>query len=488
MEFEKMYFDVEPSYIIDHHCCSLETALPFQNNHLSFQDYVSNDIVSTENFLEMETDIKDFDSIAKNCALDHENVVHKRLLPCQEIQETMDILAAEQSHLKDIQDELMEESSLTDLLLMGAEAIEAGNVRFASLVALRLKDILSDQENGDNPMDRLALYFTQGLLDKSLAPPELPEDPVSQQTNAITAFQMVQELSPYVKFAHFTANQAILEAAEGLQEIHVIDFDVMEGIQWPSLMVDLAAREDASLRITAIVGDKRSSCNIQQTGFRLQDFANSINLSFSFDQVLVTKEEDFEEIKVGHTLIANCMINQLHMPCRESSLVKTFFNGLRKLSPKILVLVQEELFSFSKAPSTSFAEFFCEALDHYTALSDSLRSGFCGGYKLALKIIEREFLRKRILDSVKHFPCGIMGNESNMLPDYPSMNGFRPIPMSSCNVTQAKHLISLFNGGYWVQNEHCKLTLCWKSRPLTTASIWVPTASSKTSLARSTYF
>lgn len=254
--------------------------------------------------------------------------------PVEISKETMDFLAAEQSHLKDIQDELMEESSLTGLLLMGAEAIEAGNVRLASIVAPRLKDILSDQENGDNPMDRLALYFTQGLLDKSLTAPEHPENPVSRQTNAISAFQMLQELSPYVKFAHFTANQAILEATEGHREIHVIDFDFMEGIQWPSLMVDLAAREDASLRITAIVGDKGSSCNIQQTGFRLQDFANSINLSFSSDQVLIKKEEDFEEIKVGHTLIANCMINQLHMPHRESSLVETFFNGFEETVPK----------------------------------------------------------------------------------------------------------------------------------------------------------
>lgn len=495
MEFEKIYFQVEPSYTMNHHFheCDLETAFPYPSNHqiippYSMQNFVSNDFF-LENFLEMETNLMEFDFKDKDSGADRANVLEKRLLPSQEIQETVDNLTGGQSQLKDIQDELMEESSLTDLLLMGAEAIEAGNLRFASTVATRLNDILSDQENGDNPLDRLALYFTQGLLHKSLNAPELVEDPVARQTNTLSAFQMLLELSPYVKFAHFTANQAILEATEGQQEIHVIDFDIMEGIQWPSLMVDLAGREDASLRITAIVVHKRSSSNIQQTGYRLKEFADSINLSFSFDQILITKEEDFQEIKVGNTLIANCMINQLHMPQRGSSLVKIFFNGLRKLSPKIVVLVQEELFNFSRLPTMSFVEFFCEALHHYTALSDSLISGFCKGYKLALRVIEKEFLRKRILDSVKQYPCGIKGDQRKLWRDeYPSMNGFGPIPMSSCNVTQAKHLMILFNGGYWVQNEHCKLALCWKSRPLVTASILVPTASRQTSLARSTSF
>ncbi|KAM1052475.1 hypothetical protein ACFX13_000059 [Malus domestica] len=108
-----------------------------------------------------------------------------------------------------IQVELLEESSLTELLFTGAEAVEAE----------------------DRP---LALYIISKL--KTV---------------------MLQELSPYLKFVHFTANQVILEATHGVNEIHVIDFDIMEGSQWPSLMVDLATKGGpaASLRVIAFTVD-----------------------------------------------------------------------------------------------------------------------------------------------------------------------------------------------------------------------------------------
>lgn len=370
---------------------------------------------------------------------------------------------------------------------MGAEAVESGNLHFASIIAMRLKKILSDQENyEDNTVNRLASYFTQGLLQKCSDASSSSSS--ANQTNYYNAmsstFQiLLQELSPYVKFAHFTANQAILEVThgEGQQDIHVLDFDIMEGMQWPSLMVDLiTSRQDASLRITAIFADKGSSASVQKTGFRLQEFASSINLPFFFDQILFTIEDDLEQIKpeARRTLIANiCMVNQLHVPLRGNLQLKTFLNGLRKLSPKAVVLAEEELFNMCRAPLMSFVEFSSEAFQHYSAMSDSLLSGFSKGYKSAQRLVEKEFLSRRILDCLKVFPSA--KEKRNLWKEnYPSMNGFTPIPMSSYNVTQAKHLISLFDGGYWVQHEQCRLTLWWKSRPLTTASVWVPTATS----------
>ncbi|XP_019177211.1 PREDICTED: nodulation-signaling pathway 2 protein-like [Ipomoea nil] len=450
-------------------------------------DY-SND-VDIQECLQLETDIMDLDFIDEDAVFSQNSREQETAVTPTGEAGACGFLTPENcsSHLRTIQEEgLMEETktSLIDLLLMGAQAVQAGNRDLASIIVLKLNNLhLSGEEEESGHLERLSLYFTQGLVFKTMNYGEQ-----KWQEGSMSAFQMLQEISPYIKFAHFTANQAILEATQNQKEVHIIDFDIMEGIQWPPLMAELADRENASLRITAMVAETQSWAHTQQTGKRLHEFANSINLSFAFDQILLTKEQDLEQIQsLGNHPIANLMIHQLHMPHRENPLIKIFLNGLR--NPQMIIMVEEELFKISRTPSMSFVEFFREAIHHYTSLSDSLQGGFCGGYKLAQRVIEKEFLGPRIMDSVSKFPSGKRERQTWSQGVY-SLKGFKPVPMSSCNVSQAKYLVSLFNGGFWVQHEHCRLALCWKSRPLITASIWVPTTSSisHSSLSRSTSF
>ncbi|XP_028802011.1 DELLA protein GAI-like [Neltuma alba] len=62
------------------------------------------------------------------------------------------------------------------------------------------------------------------------------------------------ESYPYLKFAHFTANQAILEAFPTADRVHVIDFELRQGMQWPALMQALALQPNGPLtfRLTGI--------------------------------------------------------------------------------------------------------------------------------------------------------------------------------------------------------------------------------------------
>ncbi|KAK7399408.1 hypothetical protein VNO78_10590 [Psophocarpus tetragonolobus] len=476
MDYEQFDYSICSPYMNQLHVCSSENAFPFQTEDVLSPNIILDEMFnqeSIEELLQQHTTNQDFGFMNhNNTIVDLETESCHGLAP--DAEENVHVSMEEgDSSLKGVQAEQMKETSLADLLLTGAEAVEAQNWALASHIIEKL-NISSSMENGDGLLNRLALFFTRALYYKSTNAPEMLQfGAVSTHTNAFCVLQVLQELSPYMKFAHFTANQAILEATEGAENVHIIDFDVMEGIQWPPLMVDLAMRKSStSLRVTAITVDHRRAASVQQTGRRLKEFAASINFPFMFDQIMMAREENFQGIEVGKTLIVNCMIHQW-MPNRKFSLVKAFLDGISKLSPRLVVLVEEELFNFARLKSMSFVEFFCEALHHYTALCDSLASSLWGSHKMELTLIENEVLGLRILDSVGQFPCD---RKERMVWEegFYSLKGFKRVPMSTCNISQAKFLVSLFGGGYWVQFENGRLALCWKSRPLTVASIWVP--------------
>ncbi|CAJ1937883.1 unnamed protein product [Sphenostylis stenocarpa] len=475
MDYEQFDYSFGSPYMNQLHECCFENAFPFQTEDILTPNIILDEIFdqdSMEDLLLEDTNNQDIGFLNHNDPPETEFCHGFAPSPEENVHDSVE---EGDSYLKEIQAELMEETSLVDLLLTGAEAVEAHNWALASDIIEKLNNA-SSLRNGDGLLNRLVFFFTQGLYYKSTNAPELLQhSAVSTHTNAFCVFQVLQELSPYVKFAHFTANQAILEATEGVENVHIIDFDIMEGIQWPPLMVDFAMRKGTtSLRITAITVDQRGTASAQQTGRRLKEFAASINFPFMFDQITMAREEDFQGIELGQTLIVNCMMHQW-MPNRSFSLVKTFLDGVTKLSPRLVVLVEEELFNFPRLKSMSFVEFFCEALHHYTALCDSLSSSLSGSHKMGLSMIEKEILGLRILDSVRQFPCE--RKERKVWEEgFYSLKGFKRVPMSTCNMSQAKFLVSLFGGGYWVQFEKGRLALCWKSRPLTVASIWLPMA------------
>lgn len=362
-------------------------------------------------------------------------------------------------------------STLVDLLLAGAGAVEASKWPLASSIISRISAILSSIEGEYTPFSDIVFYLTQGLHCKCQNAPQLNlfDEFVPSHKQSMYVFHMLQELSPYMKFSQFVANQAILEAIQGEHEVHVIDFDITEGIQWPPLMSDLAQLK-VSFRITAIISDIHTADIIKQTGRRLTEFAESVNLTFRFDQLLLQEEGDLNVIDVGQAVIANCMVHQLHMTTRKFSLVGTFLKGVSKLSPKVVTLVEEDLFNFSKVSSLSLVEFFSEVIQHFTAFSDSLVHNFSSkGFRL----FEKDIMGLRILDCVKSFP---FNQEQKLLWKqwFSSFKGFKPIPVSADNITQAKLLVGLYGTSYWVEQKNCRLSLYWETRPLVTATIWRP--------------
>jgi hypothetical protein len=109
-----------------------------------------------------------------------------------------------------------------------------------------------------NGLQRMAYYFMEALVARlsgtggqlyaavcSNGPP-----PVM----LLKAYRLYVDNLPYTKINHLFSNTTILDAFEGASCVHVIDYGIGNGVQWPCLIQDLATRPGGPphLRITGI--------------------------------------------------------------------------------------------------------------------------------------------------------------------------------------------------------------------------------------------
>nr|CAD1827989.1 unnamed protein product [Ananas comosus var. bracteatus] len=145
---------------------------------------------------------------------------------------------------------------------------------------------------GSSP-ERVAAYFADALGARILSSYLGVYSPLihhhkplvtSHHNRIFNAFQVYNSISPLVKFSHFTSNQAIFQALDGEERVHIIDLDIMQGLQWPGLFQILASRP-LKLRSLRITGLGSSLELLEATGRRLSDFAAALGLPFEFQPV-----------------------------------------------------------------------------------------------------------------------------------------------------------------------------------------------------------
>ncbi|XP_028061380.1 SCARECROW-LIKE protein 7-like [Camellia sinensis] len=108
--------------------------------------------------------------------------------------------------------------------------------------------------------------------------------------NFEAAFKAFYQIFPYGRFAHFTANLAILEAIpDDAETVHIVDFNMREGIQWPP-MIEAVARLQKALKLTSIKtrddsGDAPVHWSFEKTKRQLCDRARSSGLNLKVEEV-----------------------------------------------------------------------------------------------------------------------------------------------------------------------------------------------------------
>ncbi|CAM6084197.1 unnamed protein product [Calypogeia fissa] len=364
---------------------------------------------------------------------------------------------------------------LVHLLLKCADATAQRNVKSAARI---LGELYQGASLYGDSMQRVAAYFAEGLAARIVSKESpmysnLMVQPSTEQY--CSAFTTLYKVAPYFQFAHFTANQAILEAVEGHQFVHVVDLDIMQGFQWPCLIQALAARKGGppQLRITGV--GKHANV-VRETGRRLTSFAASFGVPFEFQSVI---EEQLENLtpemlapRFGEVLAVNSVL-QLHRllnPTSGENLHRFMHSLCRRLKPAVVTVVEQE--ANHNAPS--FLGRFMEALHYYAAVFDSLDASLPQQSEERVKV-EQLFFAQQIKNIVVSD-----GNERverhetfDLWQQRMEMAGFYQVPLSAHAVSQAKLLLQFSPcEGYRLHEREGSICLGWQERLLLTASAW----------------
>ncbi|KAH8492240.1 hypothetical protein Peur_071753 [Populus x canadensis] len=306
----------------------------------------------------------------------------------------------------------------------------------------------------------------------------------ADQETLRSCYLSLNKITPFIRFCHLTANQAILEAIQvGQQAIHIIDFDIMHGVQWPPLMQALAERSNNTLHpppMLRITGTGHDMNVLHRTGDRLLKFAQSLGLRFHFHPLLLLNNDPTSlahylpsaiTLLPDEALAVNC-ISYLHRFLKDDSReLLLFLHKIKALNPKVVTVAERE----ANHNHPLFLQRFLEALDHYTALFDSLEATLPPNSRERLAV-EQIWFGREIMDIVAAEGEGRRERHQRfetwemMLKSV----GFIKVPLSPFALSQAKLLLRLHypSDGYQLQILNNSFFLGWRNHSLFSVSSW----------------
>jgi hypothetical protein len=299
----------------------------------------------------------------------------------------------------------------------------------------------------------------------------------------LKAYHLYLAACPFKRLSHFLSNQTILSMTKNASKVHIIDFGIYFGLQWPCLIRRLAKREGGppTLRITGIDVPEpgfRPTERVEETGQRLAEYAKKFGLPFEY-QAIASKWETIraEDLKVGkdEVVIVNCLYrfrNLIDETVAVDSPRNRVLNTIRQVNPAIFIhgIVNG---SYSVP---FFITRFREALFHYSALFDMLEATVPRDDDQR-RLMERDLFGREALNVI-----ACEGSDRVERPEtYKQWQvrnlraGFVQSPLNQDIVIKAKDKVKdLYHKDFVIDEDSGWLLQGWKGRIIHAISTWKP--------------
>ncbi|KAL0863530.1 hypothetical protein Bca101_042648 [Brassica carinata] len=300
-----------------------------------------------------------------------------------------------------------ETPDLRTLLVSCAQAVSGNDRKMAEDL---LKQVRQHSSSSGDGTERLAHYFADSLEARLAGTgTQIYTALSSKKTSAsdmLKAYQTYISVCPFKKTAIIFANHSIMSLATDAKTIHIIDFGISYGFQWPPLIHRLAWRRGGSckLRITGIELPQRGfrpAEGVNETGHRLARYCQRYNVPFEYNGIAqkweTIKVEDLK-LREGEFVAVNSLFRFRNL-LDETVAVHSPRDAVLKLIKKIKpnVFIPAVLSGGYNAPF--FVTRFREVLFHYSSLFDMCHTSLPGEDPMRV-MFEKEFYGREIMNVV----------------------------------------------------------------------------------------
>uniref|UniRef100_A0A5B7A557 DELLA protein n=1 Tax=Davidia involucrata TaxID=16924 RepID=A0A5B7A557_DAVIN len=365
---------------------------------------------------------------------------------------------------------------LVHTLMACAEAVQQDNLKLADALMKHI-DLLAVSQAG--AMGKVATFFADALAWRIYKIQPKPQDSLDNSYSDVLQMHFY-ETCPYLKFAHFTANQAILEAFAGANRVHVIDFSLKQGMQWPALMQALALRPGGppAFKLTGIGPPQPDNTDaLQQVGWKLAQLAETIGVEFEFRGFVANSLADLDaamlDIRPSEVeAVAVNSVFEIHRLLARPGAIDKVLSSIKAMRPKIVTVVEQE----ANHNGTVFLDRFNESLHYYSTMFDSLEGSGLTQPSSQDLVMSELYLGRQICNVVACEGADRVERHETLTQWRTRMSsaGFDPVHLGSNAFKQASMLLALFAGGdgYRVEENNGCLMLGWHTRPLIATTAW----------------
>lgn len=368
------------------------------------------------------------------------------------------------------------------LLTQCAQAVAINDGRTAKELLKRIRQHSSPYGDG---YERLAHFFANALEARLAGVgASLYTAFVSSGISAadiLKGYQLYIKACPFKKLSNFYANQLIKKLSSKATSLHIIDFGILYGFQWPCLIQVLSKRPDGppKLRITGIDFPQpgpRPAGRVEETGRRLAKYCERFNVPFEYNAIAKKWEtiqlEDLE-IQRDEVLVVNCLYRLANVP--DDTVV---VSNPRDEVLKLIQRINPDVFVHGVVNGTYNAPFFLtrfrEALFHFSSLFDMFDATVDREDQYRM-LFERESFGRDLMNVI-----ACEGTQRVERPETykqwqvrTTRAGFRQLPLDKEIAKEVRDIVRKNYNKDFVVDEDCNWLLQgWKGRIIHAISCW----------------